>query len=101
MSKRPRRRTAKALTAAFERDTIASTSISAFREGRPCSAGSDTQRSAGNDRPSKLERGQQDEAQELAASVIGKGPHQVARLLDDSALLPHRPVTALLDDKRE
>jgi len=37
----------------------------------------------------------------MAASVIGKGPHQVARLLDDSALLPHKPVTALLDNKRE
>ncbi len=37
----------------------------------------------------------------IAASVIVKGPHSVARLLDDSALFLHRPVTALPEDKQK
>jgi CheY-like chemotaxis protein len=37
----------------------------------------------------------------VAVSVITKGPHSVARLLDDSALILHRPITALSEDKQK
>jgi CheY-like chemotaxis protein len=37
----------------------------------------------------------------MAASVIVKGPHSVARLLDDSALFLHRPVAALPEEKQK